>query len=250
MKQKCTNWAALAASIFAGGAVATNSQGQTSDALLDTLIKKGILTEKEAKDIKNEASKESDKQFNQSFSAKMGTPAWITGYKLYGDFRGRFEENNADNNAYHIRDRYRFRLRLGLNVNMLDNFDVGLRLASGNPQFNQGRILVGGSPITANQDANSLESRKFIWLDAAYARWTPIKNNDWTITGTIGKMDNPFQLSNMVWDYDIDPEGAALQLAYNLNDRHSLKGTGAVFLLDEFNQGNPTPYVISGTNVT
>src|SRR5205085_3412719 len=77
-----------------------------------------------------------------------------------------------------------------------------------------------------------------------------IKNNDWTVTGMIGKMDNPFQLSNMIWDYDINPEGAALQLAYNLSDQHSFKANSGIFVLDEFNQGNPTPYVINGTNIT
>ncbi len=226
MKQKCTTWATLAASIFVGGVLATKTQGQTSDALLNTLIKKGIISEQEAKDIKSEAGKETQKQFNQTFSEKTGMAGWITGYKLYGDFRGRFEENYADNSLYTARERYRLRLRLGLNVSMLDNFDVGLRLSTGNPQTRaQNGALVGGQSITANQDFNNLETRKFIWLDAAYGRWTPIKNDRWTVSGTIGKMDNPFQLSNMVWDYDIDPEGAALQVAYNINDHHALKHT-------------------------
>ena len=237
MKQKCTTWATLAASIFVGGAIATNTQGQTSDALLDTLIKKGVLTEKEAKDIKTEASKEPQRDFNQAFSAKTGMASWITGYKLYGDFRGRFEENYAENPLYNARERYRFRLRVGLNISMMDNIDVGLRLSSGNPQTRASNgALVGGQSITANQDANNLGSRKFIWIDAAYGKWTPIKNNDWTVSATIGKMDNPFQLSNMLWDYDIDPEGAALQASYNLNDQHTLKGIGGIFVLDEFNQ--------------
>jgi hypothetical protein len=122
---------------------------------------------------------------------------------------------------------------------MVDNVDVGLRLATGNPQFNAGNILIGGQPISANEDLNSLESRKFVWIDAAYGKWTPIKNKDWTVSGTIGKMDNPFQLSNMIYDYDINPEGAAIQVAYKLNEHHALKGNNAIFILDEFNQGNP-----------
>src|SRR6185436_4256946 len=111
--------------------------------------------------------------------------------------------------------------------------EIGLRLSSGNPVSSPGGTLVGGSPITANQDLNSLESRKFIWIDAAYAKWTPISKGDWTVTGIIGKMDNPFQLSNMIYDYDINPEGAALQTAYHLNDKHTLKAIGGIFVLDE-----------------
>jgi len=108
-KKKCTTWAALAASIFVGGALATKTQGQSSDALLNALIKKGIISEKEAQDIKAEATQETAKEINQTFSAKTGMPAWINSYKLYGDFRGRFEENHADNFLYHDRDRYRYR---------------------------------------------------------------------------------------------------------------------------------------------
>src|ERR1041385_3605634 len=57
------------------------------------------------------------------------------------------------------------------------------------------------------------------------------------LSATIGKIDNPIQLSNMVWDYDINPEGAALQAAYKMNDQHTLKFNGAFFALDEINQG-------------
>jgi len=248
MNQKCTTWTALAASVFAGGALATNTQGQTSDTLLNALIKKGIITEQEAKDIKAEANKDSQTQINQTFAAKTGMSSWINSYKLYGDFRARFEENNADNSFYQARDRYRFRLRLGLNVSMFDGLDVGLRLSSGNPQSGGlNNSNPGGSAITANQDLNSVNTRKFIWIDAAYGRLTPIKNDTLTISATLGKMDNPFQLSNMVWDYDIDPEGGALQATYNLNDQHALKAIGAAFVLDEFNQP-PNPPVTSPTD--
>jgi hypothetical protein len=236
MRQRTIKLLALAAGFAATGIGVASVQGQSNDALLKLLVTKGILTDKEA----SELGQESKNAFNKAFSAKTGMPDWITNYKLYGDFRGRFEENNADNAAYHTRDRYRYRLRVGLNMTMVDHFDVGFRLASGNPQFNAGGTLVGGQPITATQDFNSLESHKFIWIDAAFARWTPIKNNVWTIAGTIGKMDNPFLLSNMVWDYDVVPEGAGLQVAYNVSDHHALKGNAGIFVLDELNQGAPS----------
>jgi hypothetical protein len=120
---------------------------------------------------------------------------------------------------------------------LIDNFDVGFRLASGNPQTTAGGTLVGGQPISANTDLSSLESRKFIWVDAAFVRWTPINNDDWTVSGIIGKFDNPFQLSNMIYDYDIDPEGGAVQLSHKFSDTQTLKGVGAFFVLDEINQG-------------
>ncbi len=212
------------------------AESNSNDALLNKLVEKGILSAKEAGDLKTEA----DASFTKAYRASSGMPDWVTNYKLYGDFRGRFEENNAEDSAYHARDRYRYRVRLGLDVMMIDQFDIGLRVASGNPQFNPGGTLVGGQPITANQDLNSLESRKFLWIDAAYAKWTPIENNDWILSGTIGKMDNPFLLSNMIWDYDIVPEGAALQVVHTFTDKQTLKGNAGAFVLDELNQGNPS----------
>ena len=239
----------LAASVFAFGACA-----QSSDALIDKLVEKGILTVKEANDLREET----EKNFSQAYSVKSGMPEWVSALKFNGDFRGRFEQNNADNPAYFTRNRFRYRVRFGITASLLDDFDIGLRLASGNPQTTPGGTLVGGQPITANTDLNSLESRKFIWVDAAFARWTPIHNGDWTVSAVIGKIDNPFLLSNMIWDYDINPEGGAFQVVHNFGENHVLKTAGAFFVLDELNQHNSTvpgidpkhdPYVYGGQAV-
>jgi hypothetical protein len=204
------------------------------DSLLDKLVDKGVLSVKEANDLREE----SDKDFTKAYSAKSGMPEWVSSFKWSGDFRARFEENNADDPTYHTRDRYRIRARLGAYVGFVDQFDVGIRLATGNPQTNPGGTLVGGAPMSANQDLNSLQSRKFIWVDAAYGRWTPLNGPMWFASGTVGKMDFPFQLSNMIWDYDINPEGAALQLAHSFDrdQTHTLKLNTGVFILDELNQ--------------
>ena len=219
-------------------ALAASSWGQSADALIDKLVEKGILNVKEA----NQLREETDKGFTQAYSVKSGMPDWVTSLKFNGDFRGRFEENNAENPTYHSRDRYRYRVRFGITASLMNDFEVGLRLASGNPQTNPGGTLVGGQPITANTDLNSLGSRKFIWVDAAYAKWAPLHTGDWSLSLAIGKIDNPFMLSNMIWDYDINPEGAGLQMGYNLNSDHVLKFNGGIFVLDELNQTVGAPY--------
>ena len=243
MKGKKIKW--TTAGTVASVALCANTVGQSSDALLDKLVQKGVLTAEEAKELRNETKNDFDKNYRK----QTRMPDWVTSLRFTGDFRGRFEENNAENDQYVDRNRYRYRVRFAAIASLIDNFEVGLRVASGNPQTNPGGTLVGGSPITANTDLNSLESRKFLWVDAAYAKWTPIKNSDWTVTGTIGKMDNPFQLSNMIWDYDINPEGAAVQIVYNVNDHQTLKANGAFIVLDEINQGaraSHDPYVWGG----
>lgn len=225
----------LAATLVASathGLAQTKQPPQPMDALLDKMVEKGLLTSKEAGDLKQENQGDLAKNAN----ANPNFPDWVTGWKFSGDFRGRYEQNGAESTDYHARDRYRYRLRLGLTLNLVDDFDLGFRLASGNPQFTPTGTLVGGAPITANQDLNSLSSRKFLWIDAAFARWNAIHTDDWKVTATIGKHDNPFQLSNMIYDYDIVPEGASLQVSYRLNEQHSLKTIGGLFVLDEINQ--------------
>jgi hypothetical protein len=228
-----------------------SSKAQTPDPALNALVKKGFLTQQEAKDAWSDAT-----QTNGVMSAsKIDMAPWIKKLKFTGDFRGRFEENNSENKAYIERDRFRYRVRVAAIITLLENFDVGLRLASGNPQTTSSGTLVGGAPITANTDFSSLESRKFIWVDAAYAKWNAIKNDDTTFTAIIGKMDNPFRLSNMVWDYDIDPEGGALVFTQKVAQRHTLSAIAAFFVLDELNQGvgsvpsidaKDDPYVYGG----
>jgi hypothetical protein len=60
---------------------------QSADALIDKLVDKGILTVKEAKDLREEA----DKGFTSAYQAKSGMPDWVTAFKLNGDFRGRYD---------------------------------------------------------------------------------------------------------------------------------------------------------------
>jgi hypothetical protein len=50
-------------------------------------------------------------------------------------------------------------------------------------------------------------------------------------------MDNPFRLSNMIWDYDINPEGGALQFTHKFSDQQTVSANGAFIVLDEINQG-------------
>jgi hypothetical protein len=235
----------IVAGILLAGALPQITHAQSSDALLKKLVDKGILTTKEAEDLQKGSKDEAKK----TWVAGAGMPDWVKSMRLYGDFRARNDQNTAANDAYFDRNRFRYRLRIGATATFTDNFELGFRVASGNPLTANG-VLLGGSPITANQDLNALESRKFLWIDAAYAKWTPIKNDKFTLSTTIGKMDNPFQLSNMIWDYDIVPEGAGLQLAYNFNDKHTLKGNTAFFVLDELNQGNPSGSPLpAGVNV-
>src|SRR5262245_19030586 len=68
------------------------ASAQSSDALLDKLVEKGILTVKEANDLKEEV----DKNFTQATSAKSGMPEWVTALKFSGDVRARYDGIYSD----------------------------------------------------------------------------------------------------------------------------------------------------------
>ena len=76
-----------AAVIAALAGVSFSAHAQSADALLDKLVDKGILTVKEANELREEA----DKGFTSAHQVKTGMPDWVTSFKLNGDVRGRYD---------------------------------------------------------------------------------------------------------------------------------------------------------------
>ena len=232
MKQ--TSIKRLAGGLLILGAYGGTLHGQSSDALLKKLVDKGVLTTQEAAELK----KESDVGFDKAYRTKTGLPDWVSSLKISGDLRARYESFHTDNDAPGAgepnkdRHRFRFRLRTGMTATLQDNFELGFRLASG-----EASGAFGGDPISSNATFQDNGSKKFIWIDLAYGKWTPIKTGPWLVSGTVGKMENPF-VTDMAFDADYTPEGAALQTTYTINDSHALKLNGGVFVLDEINQGS------------
>ena len=212
------------------------------DSLINKLEQKGVLSADEAKELRAE----NQQDFNNSVTNSLGKayakindmPSWVNNYKISGDFRGRYDQINAlDNDNAVDRVRFRYRLRFGIVANILDNMEVGFRLGSGDS---------GGNALSNNTTLENNATKKPIWLDAAYAKWTALDNGDWLLAATIGKMNNPFNFTPMVFDPDLTPEGAAISGGYNFNDRHTLAFTGAAFVLDEESANTHDPFLYGG----
>ncbi len=218
-------------------------QAQSADALLDKLVEKGVLTSKEAKELREET----DAGPAKSYQVKSGIPDWVNSLKISGDLRGRFEafyaspEDADGNDLFKDRARFRYRARLGAVATLLDNFEAGIRLTSSEP--NEG---FGGDPISGNTTWANNGSYKFVYIDRAYGKWSPT----WgavALSTTIGKMENPFMISDLVFDADYSPEGIAQTLAFNINDQHSLKFTAAGFVLDEVSGDSDDPHLLGAS---
>jgi len=234
MKSKTNplTFATFSLAVLAAGGV----HAQTSDdALINKLVQKGILTTQEAGELKKEAKS----NFDAAYRAKTGMPEWVSSLKFSGDFRGRFDGIYAENAATTDRLRLRYRLRFGMTAMLTDNFEVGLRLQSGEPvgEF-------GGNPISSNATLQDNGSKKYIGVGLAYAKWTPLHADNWNGALTFGKMENPLEFpSALVFGKDYLPEGLAAQVAYKLNASHTLKLNAAAFVLDELAANADDPWL-------
>jgi len=202
---------------------------QTADALIKKLVEKGILTQAEATSLMAESTND----FNRAFAAKTGMPPWVNSISFGGDFRARYDgayqddSNTGPGSATEDRQRFRYRLRYGLTVNLADHFETGLRLGSG--EIGSAAPSLGGSPFSANTTFNNDGSRKFLFVDLAYAKWKP---KDW-FSAELGKMNDAFWATDMVLDPDYNPEGAQEKFSVPLNDRHKLNFTAGQWVIYE-----------------
>lgn len=231
----------LATALAVSGIVATSAWGQSADALIDKLVEKGILTVKEANELREEA----DKNFNQAYSTKSGMPEWVSALKFNGDLRGRYEGFYGESEDFVDRSRLRYRLRFGVTATLFENMEVGLRLTSGEPASGGS---FGGDPISGNASFQDNGSKKFVYIDLAYAKWSFLNGAEFAAGGIFGKMENPFTFTDMVFDHDYTPEGIALQANYNLNDKHAVRATAGFFLVDEIGGSSQDPFW-AGTQV-
>lgn len=220
---------------------ATNVQA-SSDALLNKLVQKGVLTQTEANELREDLDKE-DAQTVELFN-KMKVASWIDEMKWSSDLRLRYEYfDNADQtnpagatNNKNDRTRFRFRLRIGLETKFQDWAKIGVRLASG-----------GDDPVGTNQSFQDTFSRKSIGIDLAYVTLTP-PFADW-ISVTGGKLNNPIWQptfgSPMEYDYDLTPEGIAEQVAFSFGDNKQYKvfGNFGQFVLDEISGDENDPWM-------
>jgi len=242
MKRSNLKHAAVAAGVAASTLCGANSHAQSSDALLDKLVEKGVLTSKDA----NELREEMDHGFTKAYQVKSGMPDWVTALKLNGDFRARMDSFYGENDAFVDRTRFRYRLRFGVVAVLQDNFEVGLRLTSSEPvQGTTGNAsLSGGDPISGNTTLNNNGSKKWVYLDLAYAKWYMLNSKEFSGSLTFGKMENPFVFSTMIFDHDYTPEGLGMNFVWRANDKHSLNVNGGAFVLSELAADSSDPYLL------
>jgi hypothetical protein len=188
---------------FAATAVAEDS------ALIDALVKKGVLKTKEAEQIRAEAAKS-----KQSSTGKLNLDSSVKSLTLSGDFRVRYNyasgtgrdpmsgQGTGDNvgvpagNSTH-NTFYDTRLRINADYKLSDDFYAGFGLRTRQDQRND-NVLMGSS------NAMGAGGSDFgIGIYRAFLGWHPVEG----VELVAGAQKNPFYTTDLVWDVDYNPIG-------------------------------------------
>ncbi len=151
--------------------------------------------------------------------AKAGE--WHEKIKLKGDFRHRHEliqEGNKED-----RNRWRIRFRLSLEGEVTDEWSVGTRFATGS-----------SDPVSTNQTLDGGLATKGFHLDRAYFDFHPQAVKGLHVIG--GKFGVPFAVvekTELIWDGDLSPEGAAIKYKNKAHEKVEVLLSGALFYLEE-----------------
>lgn len=140
--------------------------------------------------------------------------SWKDDFSFSGDLRPRYEY--IDSEEATVRPRERFRVRLGAAMEVNQNVEVIVRLASG-----------GDNPVSTNESFDGGFTRKPIGIDLAYADWTI--NED--VHLLVGKVRNPLHRAGghaLIWDSDLNPEGVAVSYESGI-----LSGTAGTYFVEE-----------------
>lgn len=119
--------------------------------------------------------------------------------------------NNVDQN----RDRLRLRSRFGVDVDIGSGFSTGMRLATGD----------SSSPVSQNQSLGGTTnnsggnfSKYAIWLDRGFIKYDIGKQPEKSAFLTVGRFDNPFFGTSMIWADDLGFDGFAAKGRYQVAD--------------------------------
>jgi hypothetical protein len=187
---------------------AMTAQGAGDSALLDALVRKGILTNKEAEQIQAEAIKES-----AGVSAgKIQVGDWVKELKLSGDLRIRNQWDERDpmlltnrrlgpQDPHIQRDRWRFRLRLNADFKLAGNFFGGVQLATSDNRASDTK----NATYTGGYDNYN------IFISRAFLGWSPQPG----LTFVAGKQANPFYTTDLIYDPEVDPTGLVERIDFD-----------------------------------
>lgn len=235
--------------LFTAAQAAAEAPPASDDEVRVTYIPETVKDEMRSQ-IKDELLKEAKE--NKLLAPQYQLPEWVAAFHPSADFRVRYEyigfpEGNDATGAFpnfnvintgvafdtsaisnplfspqynttEDRQRTRFRLRFGAEIDLDDHFTLGIRLGtgdsnnpvSGNQSFGGTNLGQGGN--FSQQGGNF--SKYAIWLDRAFLRWEPTES----VSMSIGRFDNPFFSTTAIYSDDLGFDGLVFQAHHEISD--------------------------------
>ncbi|MFH1058467.1 MAG: putative porin [Pseudomonadota bacterium] len=140
-------------------------------------------------------------------AAKDSMPKWLERISLYGDLTLRYEGwwyDKFKGKETDQRTRWRFRSHFGVKSMVNEDLEVGIRMAT----------AADDDPTSTVQTMTNWFGEKSWGIDRAYAKYNP-GYLDKVLTVTAGKFETPFVRTAIMWDVDVQPEGAYVNLRFN-----------------------------------
>jgi hypothetical protein len=267
--QKITAQAKAAAALSDAAATASIDEDEIRVPYIPDIIKDQIRDEVRAELREDVTGDVISKAKAEGWGLADALPAWTRKFKLSGDLRLRSEPvfmgsdniapgpfypnvqainqaggvTNAGLDAFVNTNedihRFRQRLRLGIDANVSEGLQAGIRLATGNFR----------DPVSTNQTLGQTGDRYEFSVDRAFLKYDDVDSSgfNWlTLAG--GRISNPFFVaggeftsgSELLWDVDLSFEGFAATYRYNLgkntslgDDSRKLYATAGAFPLQE-----------------
>lgn len=197
---------------FAGLAIAAGpARASEVDMLIEKLAQKGLLTRIEAETMRGDIEMAEKASYVKH---REESNPWLEGITQKGDARLRYEAFSREAEDAADRNRYRVRLRWGVEKQFDEEWKAGFRIATG----------TANDATSTNQTLTDEFGLKSLFLDQAYATWTPtarVKNvleNTKLVEIGAGKVNNPFAKTStsIIWDGDVTPEGIYEKIDFNL----------------------------------
>ncbi|MBS0633555.1 MAG: putative porin [Verrucomicrobia bacterium] len=204
---------------------------QDSGPLIDLLVKKGLVTDQEAEELRVDLVKD----FVANTSAgKLNLSSSLSEFKISGDLRMRHQYETqapalaAGSTAAKVtneRVRERFRFRLNGDVILQKGWTAGFALETGQAADSGNQTFQGG-----NDDYS-------IFLARAYVGWSP--NQNWAFV--FGKQKQPIYATDLRWDADINPQGASEVYKYFVGSKDTFEVRALQNIFDDRNEVTAGP---------
>ena len=137
------------------------------------------------------------------------------------------------------RNRARVRARFAVDAKITDSVDAGIRLVTGNPN----------DPVSTNETLTGNFDKFVIGLDRAYIRARPFAADSRFGKSNLilGKFDNPFFITELAFDRDLQFDGVAATLNASLGDGiGEVFATGGAFPLEEWDFTGNDKFLFGG----